>query len=273
MARSITTLYNEIVAAKEADVVLQLLDSTSTTAIWRLWAWITATVIFSIETMHDLFRAEIEGIFASKIPGSLPWYRSVCLAFQYGYGLVFSGGKYGYEELDEDARVIDQCSVREAVDGLVIKVAKDVNGELQPLSTEEENSFQAFIQKVKFAGTHTRVINIEGNKLHLAGTVYYDPLLINADGTSKYDSSRPVDVAVSNYLRSLPFDGRLKRSALVDAVLAASGVFDVSLSGLSHKYGEYDYQDIEVSHVPESGYFKIDPAFPLTAVFTYEPHV
>lgn len=273
MARTIETIYNQIVAAKQANADLQALDSTSSTAIWKLWAWITATILFTVETMHDLFRAEIEGIIASKIPGSLPWYRSVCLAFQYGDGLVFSSGKYGYATLNEEAQIIDQCSVREAADGLVIKVAKEVDGVLEPLSTEEENSFQAFIQKVKFAGTHTRVINIEGNKLQIAGTVYYDPLLINADGTSKADNSRPVDVAIENYLRSLPFDGRLKRTALLNAILSAPGVFDIQLTTLKHKYGEYDYQDIDVDQVPESGYFKIDAVYPLTNSFTYTPHV
>jgi len=273
MARTITTIFNEIVAAKEANSDLQELDSTSGTAIWKLWAWITATILFTVETMHDLFRAEIDGIIASKIPGTLPWYRSACLGFQYGYGLVFSGGTYGYATLDEEARIIDQCSVREAADGLVIKVAKDVDGSLQPLSIEQENSFQAFIQKVKFAGTHTTVINIEGNKLQLASTIYYDPLLINADGTSKADGSRPVDTAIEDYLRALPFDGRLKRTAITDAILAVPGVFDVSLTTLRHRYGEYDYQDIVVSHVPESGYFKVDPEYPLITSFTYTPHV
>lgn len=273
MARTIATLYNEIIAAKQADEVLDALDSTSSTAIWRLWAWITATVMFTIETMHDLFKAEIDGILASKIPGSIPWYRSVCLAFQYGDGLVFSGGKYGYQELDEEARIIDQCSVREAADGLVIKVAKDVDGQLQPLSLEEDNAFQAFVQKVKFAGTHTRIINIQGNKLQIAGEIYYDPLLVNADGTSKADGGRPVDSAIEAYLRALPFDGRLKLTSLIEAILNAPGIFDVSLATLSHKYADYDYQEIEISHVPESGYFKIDPAFPLNSAFIYTAHV
>jgi hypothetical protein len=273
MARTIQTIYNEIVAAKEANADLETLDSTSATAIWRLWAWITATILFTVETMHDLFRAEIDGMIATKIPGTLPWYQSICFSFQYGDGLVFSGGVYGYAILNEEARIIDQCSVREAADGLVIKVAKDVNGELEPLTTEEENSFQAFIQAVKFAGTHTRVINIEGNKLQLSGIIYYDPLLINADGTSKADGSRPVDTAIENYLRALPFDGRLKRTALNDAILAVSGVFDLKLTILKHKYAEYEYQDIDVSHVPESGYFRIDALFPLNGSFTYTPHV
>lgn len=273
MARTIATIYNEIVAAKEAEPNLQVLNSTSSTSIWKLWAYITATVIFSVETMHDLFKAEIEGILSTKIPGSIPWYRSVCLAFQYGNALVFSGGKYGYDQLDEEARIIDQCSVREAADGLIIKVAKEVDGQLQPLSAEEENSFQAFIQKVKFAGTHVRVINIDGNKLHVAGEIFYDPLLINADGTSKADGSRPAEVAVENYLRSLPFDGRLKRTALMEAILNAPGVFDMKLTILANKYADYDYQDIDIDAIPESGYFKIDPIYPLSENFIYRPHV
>lgn len=273
MARSIQTIFDQIVTAKEENADLQSLDSTSSTAIWRLWAWVIATVLFTVETMHDLFKAEVEGIVASKIPGSLPWYRSICLSFQYGDGLVFSGGQYGYASIDPEKQIIDQCSVREAVDGLVIKIAKEDDGELVPLANEEENSFQAFIQKVKFAGTHVRIINIEGNKMRIEGTIYYDPLMINSDGTDKNTGSRPVDLAIGNFLRSLPFDGRLKRTAIIDAILSVPGVFDVSLEILSYKYAEYEYQDITVSHVPESGYFKVDPFYPLISSFTYIPHV
>ena len=106
-----------------------------------------------------------------------------------------------------------------------------------------------------------------------SGTIFYDPLILNADGTSKSDGSRLIDLAIENYLRDLPFDGRLKRTSITDSILASEGVFDVQVSILQHKYAAYDYQDIEISHVPESGYFNIDPLFPLTEAFTYIPHV
>ncbi len=273
MARTINTIYSDIITAKNAEPALINLDSSSSTAVYKLIAYIVATAIFVVETAFDLFRSEIDGIIASKTPGTLLWYRSAFLAFQFGYPLIYFSGKLGYSELDDSAKIITQCSVKEAADGLVIKIAKDVNGNLQPLTLEEENAFIAYVSRIKFAGTHTRVINIPANKLMMSGYVYYDPLILNADGTSKLDGSRPVDDAVHSYLRQLPFDGRLKKSALMDIVCSTLGVFDFRLINLKSKYSTYSYIDILVSHVPEAGYFVIDTTYPLSTSFTYVPHV
>lgn len=277
MARNISTIYDEIVSTKELNAELQALNSTSATAIWRLWAWIIAAAIFTVEMMHDLFVAEVESTIAAKMPGTLLWYRNTCLLFRYGVALIVSDGRISYPENDTTPPLIAQCSVKESADGLVIKVAKEVSGQLVPLIDDymqpELQSFTAFLAAVKYAGTPIRIININANLLRLEVVVFYDPLLMTSEGVSIATGTRVVDLAIETFLRNLPFDGRLKRSSLVEAMKAVPGVADAHIDTIQHKYENYLYEDIEISHVPESGYFKIDPGFPLDTAITYVANV
>lgn len=274
MARTIETIYEEIISEKESREELNALDSNSITAIWRLWAFITATVIFTLETFFDLFRSEVEGIISTQKPGSILWYRNICLGYKPGVALVVENGRVGYpQESSEIPALIAQCSVREAADGLVIKVAKDAGGELLPLSTEEQNSFSAFLAAVKYAGTSVRVINSPAEQLRIYAIVYYDPLLITPEGTLINTSIKPVEISIQAYLRNLPFDGRLKISTLMDKILEVEGVSDVLINEVSTKYGLYDYEPVLVSRIPESGYFEVDQTFPLSSTIIYQPYV
>jgi hypothetical protein len=273
MARSIETIYSLIIAEKEAHSELDSLNSTSATAIWRLWAWITAAVLFTVESMHDLFRIEIETTLQTLKPGTLPWYQSIILAFQYGDALTWSNLKYIYQVIDPSKWVIKQCSVTEGNRGLVIKVAGEADGELVELSTEQETALSAYIGRIKYAGTKVSLVNSPANKLKIVAEVYYDPLILKADGTDITGSDKPVETAIQEYLRNLPFNGRLKRTAIEAAILAVDGVNDVKITSLEHKYGSGSYNSIEVSWIPESGYFKIDTLFPLSNTLTYQANV
>lgn len=274
MARSIETIYNLIIAEKQTKQELDVLDSSSSVAIWRLWAYVTAAVMFTVETLFDLFKSEVEGIIATQKPGSLLWYRAVCLGYKPGIGLVVENGRVGYPPAaNEVPSLLAQCSVREAADGLVIKIAKEVSSELEPLATDEQNAFSAFLAKVKYAGTELRIINSGAELLLVYGVVFYDPILLTASGTLLADGSRPVDIAVQNYLRNLPFDGRLKSTALITAILSAPGVVDFQLTGLSAKYEDNPLEPIVVSRIPNSGHFKIKPDTPLSNTLTYQPYV
>lgn len=271
MARSIQTIFNAIIAAKEANSALDGLDTTSVTSVYRQWAWITATVQYVIETMLDLFRVEMQVMLANLKPGSLLWYQAMCKAFQLGDDLVWINGQWAYATIDPAKQIIAQCSVTEGERGLVIKVAKLSGAEWIPLTTPEINAFTAYVAKMKFAGTKVVIVNSAANLLKIAATIYYNPLVLSQNGELIVEGSKPVVVAISNYLASLPFNGRLMLTALTDAIQAATGVEDLQLTTVQQKNGANPYADIIVSHIPESGYFKIDPANPLD--ITYTPHV
>ena len=73
MARSITTIQNEIIAAKTADSNLNSLNSPSAVAIWRLWSRIIAGAIETQEQLWDVFKAELEQIAREAVPGTADW--------------------------------------------------------------------------------------------------------------------------------------------------------------------------------------------------------
>ena len=78
MARSIDTIYNLIIAEKETKAELSGLTTESATSVFRLWAWITAAVIFTLEALFDLFKTELETLLLTLKPGTLPWYQEMC---------------------------------------------------------------------------------------------------------------------------------------------------------------------------------------------------
>jgi hypothetical protein len=269
MQRSIQTIFNEIIAAKEAEPSLEALDSSSQTAIWRLWAWVIAGAMFTTETLFGLYKTEVEGVLSTKTPGTLLWYRGMCLGFRYGVGLILHNGRIGYPSGDETPPLLARCSVRETATGLLIKIAKYQGDDLNPLTNEEFNSFQAYLAAVKYAGTPIQLVNAPSNKLRMTADIYYDPLLITSTGEQIADGKRIVDEAILSFLRSLPFDGRLSLTSLVAAIKAVVGVSDVNITLIEQEYAAAGYQPIVVSHVPESGYFEIAQDHPLSDSLNY----
>lgn len=258
MARGIDDIFNEIITAKEAEPGLSALTSTSSVALWRLWAYITAVAIYSLEMLMDVFKAELQAWVDAKTPGSLTWYRQKALEFRYGSHLVIENGKPGYAFSNTTPPLVAQCSVREAENGLIVKIAKEANGQLVPLSDNELDAFVTYMSAVKYAGTMIRFINGDAVKLHANIDVYYDSLLLDKDGTAIIGGNSPVADALHAFLRHLPFDGRLTRNELLVAIRSAEGVKDIVIQSLQQQTAGNAAQNIEVYHIPYSGYFAVE---------------
>jgi hypothetical protein len=268
MARSIDTIYSLIIAEKEAKTELAGLTSVSATAIFKSWAWVTAAVLYTVEAMHDLFRIEIDTLLRTLKPGTLLWYQQMIKEFQYGDALVWTDNGYQYAIIDDTKRIIIQSSVTEGNGGITAKIATEVAGELEPLTAPQLAAFGAYLSARKYAGTRVSLVNSAANKLYLAFQIYYNPLVLSAEGLD-LNGAKPVEIAVQYFLRNLPFNGRLRRTALEAAILAVPGVYDVKLTTLQYKYGSNPYVSIDVSAIPESGYFKIDTDHPLADNINY----
>ena len=59
MARTVETIYADLLARKEADTNLNELSSTSKTAIWRLWIYIVAYATNVLEMLFDSHATEV----------------------------------------------------------------------------------------------------------------------------------------------------------------------------------------------------------------------
>ena len=270
MARTIEQIQNEILKAKEAETSLNGLNSTSKVAIWRLWAYITAFVIWTLEKIFDEHKKEVSEALSQQKPHTARWYRNKALAFQYGFDLITDTDKFNNQGFTEDqisaSKIVKFSAVTEAdtESRLIVKIATEQGGELQPISLGQKASFDAYINEIRDAGVRITTINYLPDILKLQMKIYRDPLVLDENGQSILTGEKPVEKAIKEYFKKLPFNGELVLAHLVDAlqqiegvkiphiILAESKWIDASVND----YG--NYQPIEVKTIPISGYFKIE---------------
>lgn len=273
MARTINEIQQSILDAKQTAINLSTLqvlttseqtlnsaNSTSKVSIWRLWVWIFAYAL----QVHERI---VERNAQNSRPHTIRWYREMCLNFLDGLPLVWKDGQFQYDltnVVDADVRkIIDRCAVLESGNGeLVIKIAKDNNGNLEPLAVNEFNRFKSYIQQIKDAGNRIRYFNETADALLIDLTVEVDPLVIDLTTGQQLNVAGtvyPVVDAINNYLANLEFNGALVRTFLQDEIQKAVGIKNPIFNELQSKYASYLFVPIGDKKIAEAGYFKIDP--------------
>ena len=276
--RTLTEIQQSILAAKNSAANLNALEvlttseqsiananSTSKVAIWRLWIWIFSTVIY----LHEQI---VTANAQNSRPHTLRWYRAQVLNFLDGLPLVWQNDQFQYNltnVLDADARkIIDRCAVLESNNGeLVIKIATNNNGSIEPVTPAQLVRFKAYIQQIKDAGNRIRVINQPADQIKATLTVYVDPLVIDLQtgallspplgvGGQQY----PVKDAINTYLENLEFNGAFVRTFFQDALQRATGVHLPIINDLKSQYAGFAFEPFAESKIPEAGYFKLTAA-------------
>lgn len=272
MARTIDAIYADILAKKEADPNLAVFSSTSKTANWRLWLYVTAYAIWVLETFFDAHKIEVNSILSEQKPHTKRWYRRKALDFQYGFDLYPDSDKFindGFtEEQIEASKIIKYAAVTEATfeSRLIIKVAtENANGDLEPLAPEQYAALLVYFEDyVRDAGVRITIINYLPDVLQLRLKIYYNPLLLTADGVSITSGRKPVEDSLKAFMKELPFDGELILTSLIDKLQTTDGVMIPHLVNAASKwidatgtsYGTFE--NISVKRIPVSGYFEIE---------------
>ena len=270
MARTIEQINNEIIKAKESEPALAGLTSTSKVAIWRLWVYITAFVIWTLEKIFDEHKKEVSEALSQQKPHTARWYRNKALAFQYGFDLhsetdLFDNIGKSKEEI-ENSKIVKYSAVveSETESRLIVKITTEQGGELQPISQGQKASFDAYINEIRDAGVRITTINYLPDILKLQMKIYRDPLVLDENGQSILTGEKPVEKAIKEYFKKLPFNGELVLAHLVDALQQVEGVKIPHIILAESKWidagvNDYgNYQPIEVKTIPISGYFKIE---------------
>ena len=269
MARSIQEIQTLILQAKAQEPALNELNSTSKVAIWRLWVYIIAVAIWSLEKIFDLHRADIDKRLAELKPHTARWYRSKALAFQYGFDLLPDSDKFNNqghtEEAIEASKIVKYSAVIESKNEgrLIVKIAGEQGDTLQPITDAQKQAFEAYLQEIKDAGVRLSVVNYQPDVLHLQMKIIYDPLVLDSNGQSIIHATKPVEETIKSYLKRLPFNGELVLAHLIDALQQAEGVKIPHLVLAQSKNitssGDYGaFETIEISKIPTAGYFTID---------------
>jgi len=229
MARTI----QEIIAQQETELAAQsdlsTLNSTSQTAIYKLWMYIVAAAIYYFEVLQDIFKTELETIIDNAPVGTDGWVQSKSFEFQYSATVpqvvaLSSTFVPSYPIIDTSLQIITRCSVKTLPNKVVsVKVAK--SDPPVALSGGELSSFQGYLDEISFAGVQYNSVSLTSDKLFLEASIYYD-------GQYSTVISSTVIAAINTYLATIPFDGDVRIVSLKDAIQSVPGVKDIVIDNL-----------------------------------------
>ena len=230
MARSISIIKQEMIAAKAAESALAGLTSTSQTAIWNLIFFICAVAINAMETLFDVFKAEVEARSVQIPTGTLPWYASESKKFQYGDTLVFQDGFVKYATIDATKQIVALSAANIVNGNIFLRVAKVVGGVALKLDTPEYNAFTAYWLEKRFAGASITIISGDADLINISYRIKINAQILALDG-SKVGSPTvfPVNDAINSFLQTFQSENfaiDMQIMRLTDAIQSVSGVLN-----------------------------------------------
>lgn len=262
MARTIDEIYNSIVTEKATKPELDVLNSSSRVAAYKMWAYIVAVNHWIVEKSFDLLKTEVDDKIQTQRIGKSKWYQLKGLSFQYGQELPEDSDEYDNTGLTDAEiaakKIIKYCSVTEIDGKLRIKVAKQVGGLPAQLTEGELAAFKEYMERIKFAGVKLIIDSLPADDLKLNLDIFFDPLVIRADG-SRIDgsSATPVKDAIKEYLNALPFNGEYANTRLTNKLETVSGVVLPVIKSSQAKYGLFAFTVIDEKYIPDAGYLTI----------------
>lgn len=229
MSRTIKEIYNEAVQERNRRLELTEFASDSKLSVMNGILWTVAAVIYSFETLLDVFAVDISEAINNRINGTPDYYANALLQYQQGDELTVreDGLAFGYAQVDETKRIITQVSYVESTDDsnldskLVLKIATGTKGHLEAIPAEELVPINAYIGKLKFA-RHTHRGHLDQRRR--AGAASYGLLRWSVPEAEMYDS---IETRIRDYIMGIDFDAAVYVSRLTDAIRRAEHVTDV----------------------------------------------
>lgn len=267
MARKIQEIQQEIFNNIAADENLVELNSTSKVAIFRLFVFIVASAIWFLENLFDNHYKEVQDVIKRDKAHRPSWYKTKALSFQYGFALIPDTDEYNNtghtDEEIQNSKVIKYAAVTSSGGQLSIKIATETAGVLSPIAPEVKSAFEAYILEIADCGVKYLVVNHLPDILLLNLKIFINPLVLDSTGMSILNGNYPVQDAINEYMKELPFDGELVLAHLIDKIQKAEGVviphlINAESQAIDINTNAYkEAQPIDVKTIPESGYFTI----------------
>lgn len=265
---TIENIKDQILSEKANQESLSGLDSTSNVAIYVIWAYVVATVIWSLYQFFEIFKSEIDYKIKTQKKYSKLWFRDKALAYRHGVALPENSDEYPENTLGGDDNSVFIVK-RSAVDELelqnrkflFIKVATEENGNLAPLDNLQISGLEQYFARIKPAGTKIIVFTGPADDLKLNIRFYYDPLQLDSSG-ARIDGTdnQPVQKTIREYLENLKFNGEFTLAALEDLLQSVEGCADRE-AYIDNAEANYlnppSFQTINSSYVANSGYMEV----------------
>lgn len=243
----------------ESEQTINSVNATSKVSIWRLFIWIFSFALWNHEKI-------VSQNAANSRPQNLQNLQKTILDYHDGLDLVWIDGAFSYDltgVVNPDSRkIIARCSILESNDGeLVIKVAVDNAGVLQPATPEQELRILEYIRQIKVPGVTIRLVNKGADKLKISLSIYVDSQIMDLDDGTLLNvpgSIKPAKVAIESYLSKLKFNGAFVKDDFRTELRNSEGVTFAVIDELKWKFDLFPFTDIGEWKVAEAGYFKID---------------
>ena len=247
MARSVAEIKKTMTDAFMADATIRekyglSVDDTfsskfSSVSIESILFFIVAACCHVLEMIFDQHKRDVEDKIALAVVASVPWYYKMALAFQYGDSLVLNERtqQYEYASVDESKQVVKYAAVRDKGTSLQILVSGDQGGSPVALSNDVLTVFKQYMNRVKVAGVILNITSKESDNVTVTATITIDPLVLNENGELLSDGSKPVEEAITSYLKHIIYGGTFNKTKLVDVIQAVEGVVDVELEECKYR--------------------------------------
>ncbi|WP_435138928.1 nucleotidyltransferase [Formosa sp. A9] len=259
-----------VVEAYGLDVSKTFAEQFSLVSLENILFDLITNIIYVLELLFDQHEKEVNTSLFEQKNARLPWYRTMSLNFQFGFDLVTDKDYFDNTNATADqieaSKVVKYAAVNESVDvsRVVLKIAGETNQELAPITDEQRIAFNAYVEEFRPAGVQITIINYLPDLLYLNLKIYYDPLVLNANGMEIKTGEYPVQNAITDYMKLLPFDGEFNTFDFLNYIKNnAAGVItpvavNIETAWIDPMLNDYGSPvSVDVKRIPESGYFKV----------------
>jgi len=204
--------------------------------------------------------------------GNNDWNAKQALKYQHGDALVWNSTTNVYEYAVENPaiQIVKYAKALDLGGYVLMKVAKEGANGPEKLTASELAAFTAYMNHVKFAGVQLTIVSRDADELKVYFNVYFDPLVMNANGSLISNPSVfPVEDAINNYNANLPFNAKFSITDQTDSIQRALGVVNPVFQSAEGRFGAQSYAPIVDYYDSNAGYMMIDPSFDLSTTITY----
>lgn len=274
----INEIYNEIGGAAATESALNGVDisgDTSTSFLadvtngsvvgrFRIIAWLVAVYCFFQRTLWRTYRKDVEALALDGHYGTKRWWVRKALEYQPFTEVVFTDNDAYFLPVVPELRIVTHAAVVESAYKVILKVAKSNGGTgLIALTQQERIGLQDYCDEIK-PTVQVEVRSSKPDLVRVVAAVITDAKLGNANIQSN------VELAINTYLRTLDFNGAIRRTMLKLAILAVPGVLDVDIQSIHVKISANSpWMMINLRAITYSGHAVISSEFPLDQTLTY----
>lgn len=255
MSKTLSQIYSE--AVRKRNLYLQITElnsglTQSKMSILNLITYVQALLIYSYQTVLDVFEVNIASLINSRINGTSTWYAAMALKFQYnsitnsGDTLIFDEDtlKIRYETIDETHRIVAKSAFDDnGANGIILKICKKNSNSAEianginytQLSSNELTAFKGYINQIKFIGAKVQTLSIPGDIITIKNCeITYDDQYITDE-----QAMQIVRDAMINFASSLDYNAFIYSQTIIDSILSSEYIVNIS-TGVQITIKEYN---------------------------------